>query len=944
MMATLGWKGAVVGCSVFALLFAGMSLSMGDDRLSPQATTSQARPLFPTSGEQGGPRGLGGGAEPAPASASDNWTNAGPSLPRPSGRWTHAMAYDLRAERVILFGGRTGPVEFYRNETWAYDPSANAWTNMTTGAGPSGRSNPRMAYDIQSDRTILFGGGNYYTDWYSNETWAYDYGNNTWTRMSPLLSPSPRYDHQLVYDSRSDRVILFGGAVGAGPTLLGDTWTYDYESDTWTDMAPAASPPARQASAMAYDSESDLTIVFGGRGGTGNDTWTYNSTANSWTPMSPLASPSVRWGSRMVYDSQADRTVLFGGYTGTEPYNNETWEYDVNADAWVRLTPAASPPATEGHAMAYDSTSDSVVLFGGGFGIGVHDETWRYGVQLANASAPLNLQAIAGDGQVSLQWQPPATDGGSPITNYTVYRGAAPGGELLLATIGNVTSHVDAGLTNGVTYYYQVAAVNAVGEGPRSAEVSATPAPPPTPPSAPRSLQVTAADARIDISWQTPSSDGGSPITDYRIYRGTSSGGESWLIDTGPSLTYADLGVTNRVTYYYYVTARNAVGEGPPSGEVSATPSTVPTAPRNLQASGGAGNVTLAWQPPASDGGSAVTDYRVYRGLAPGSGTLHAVVGNVTAYNESATVGTTYFYQVSAVNVRGEGPRSTEVSVTPVPSPDTTAPRVVIRFPPSGAVLESREATVSGTASDDSAVVLVDLSLDGSVWAPATGTTVWSGEVTLGEGENTIYARATDPSGNTAIAAAAVTVELAPSRIDELEIALVSAAAAAGAVGGVAFAALHFTRIRREEVLQRRVRLLLFDYVRESPGASFSAVRKAIGLEHGVAAYHLDVLEREGLIHSESRQHRRWYYPNGDVSLWKDLPISALQSSLLGGIREAPGIGVRELARAVGRGSSSVAYNVKVMEREGMIRTERAGVKLRCFPAEGVRPAPGRGG
>src|SRR3990170_5739065 len=139
MMATLGWKGAVVGCSVFALLFAGMSLSMGDDRLSPKATPSQARPLFPTSGEQGGPRGLGGGAEPAPASASDNWTNAGPSLPRPSGRWTHAMAYDLRAERVILFGGRTGPVEFYSNETWAYDPSANAWTNMTTGAGPSGR-------------------------------------------------------------------------------------------------------------------------------------------------------------------------------------------------------------------------------------------------------------------------------------------------------------------------------------------------------------------------------------------------------------------------------------------------------------------------------------------------------------------------------------------------------------------------------------------------------------------------------------------------------------------------------------------------------------------------------------------------------------------------------------------------------------------------------------
>jgi len=851
------------------------------------------------------------------------------------------MAYDSRADRVILFGGRAGPADFYSNETWAYDPSANMWTNMTAGTGPSGRSNPQMAYDIQSDRTILFGGGNYFTDWYSNETWAYDHGNNSWTRMSPLLSPSPRYDHQLVYDSRSDRVILFGGAVGAGPTLLGDTWAYDHESDIWTNLAPAVSPPARQASAMAHDSESDLTIVFGGRGGTGNDTWTYNSTANNWTPMSPSTSPSVRWGSRMVYDSRADRTVLFGGYTGIGPYSNETWEYDANGDAWVQLTPAAAPPATEGHAMAYDSTSDSVVLFGGGFGIGVHDGTWRYGVQLVNASAPLNLQAIAADGQVSLEWQPPATDGGSPITNYTVYRGTAPGGELFLATIGNVTSHLDAGLTNGVTYYYQVAAVNAVGEGPRAAEVSATPMPPPMPPSAPQSVQATAADARIDITWQVPASDGGSPITDYRVYRGTSSGAESWLVDVGPSLSYADVGVTNGVTYYYYVTARNAIGEGPPSGEVAATPSTVPTAPQNLQGIAGARNVTLIWQPPANDGGSTVTGYRVYRGLSPGSGALHAVVGNVTAYNESATPGTTYFYQVSAANGRGEGPRSAEVSVTPTPVPDTTAPRVVILSPLAGAVLESRTVAVSGTASDDTAVALVELSLDGSAWTPATGTTEWSGEMSLSEGGNAIHVRATDPSGNTGVATAVVSVELPLSRINELEIALASAAAAAGAVGGIGLAALYYTRIKREEVLQRRVRLLMFDYVRENPGSSFTAIRKAIGLEHGVAGYHLEVLEREGLVHSESHHHRRWYYPNGDVSLWKDLPLSALQQSLLDGIRKAPGVGIRELSRAVGRGSSSVAYNVKAMEREGMIRTERTAAKLRCFPADEAGPSSG---
>ena len=41
--------------------------------------------------------------------------------------------------------------------------------------------------------------------------------------------------------------------------------------------------------------------------------------------------------------------------------------------------------------------------------------------------------------------------------------------------MGNVTSYDDNALTNGTTYYYQVSAVNAIGEGPRSNEVSATP-------------------------------------------------------------------------------------------------------------------------------------------------------------------------------------------------------------------------------------------------------------------------------------------------------------------------------------------------------------------------------------------------------------------------------------------------------------------------------------
>ncbi len=93
------------------------------------------------------------------------------------------------------------------------------------------------------------------------------------------------------------------------------------------------------------------------------------------------------------------------------------------------------------------------------------------------------LTPTPGDTQVTLNWTAPA-DGGSPITSYKVYRGTISGGESLLllggcSGLGIVLTCIDTGLTNGTTYYYKVSAVNAIGEGTQSAEVSAIPAPPP---------------------------------------------------------------------------------------------------------------------------------------------------------------------------------------------------------------------------------------------------------------------------------------------------------------------------------------------------------------------------------------------------------------------------------------------------------------------------------
>src|SRR5262245_55176204 len=97
---------------------------------------------------------------------------------------------------------------------------------------------------------------------------------------------------------------------------------------------------------------------------------------------------------------------------------------------------------------------------------------------------------------------------------------------------------------------------------------------PPTdgPPSVPTALSATAGAGSVSLSWTAPAFDGGSTVSNYKVYRGTSAGGETFLANAGTSTTFVDSPLTNGTTYYYKVSAQNANGESPLSGETSATP------------------------------------------------------------------------------------------------------------------------------------------------------------------------------------------------------------------------------------------------------------------------------------------------------------------------------------------------------------------------------------
>lgn len=302
---------------------------------------------------------------------TNTWTNMNPTS-KPSGIAEHAMAYDSQSDKIILFGGRNTLPSL--GDTWAYDYNTNTWTNMSPTNKPSGREFPAMAYDSQGDRMILFGGlyGSPVGD-----TWAYDYNNNTWTDMNSANGPSARYSHAMVYDSQNDRIILFGGAKSLN-SFSDDTWSYNYNTNTWTNMSPMTKPTALAWHAMAYDSRSDRTILFSGKpdGPALDETWAFDFNNDTWTNLNPSTKPYGRFGHAMAYNARSDCTILFGGYNGS--WYDDTWSYDFNRNSWTNMNPISKPAMRQAHAITYDSQSNKVILFGGIDGSSYFNDTWSY--------------------------------------------------------------------------------------------------------------------------------------------------------------------------------------------------------------------------------------------------------------------------------------------------------------------------------------------------------------------------------------------------------------------------------------------------------------------------------------------------------------------------------------------------------------------------------------
>jgi len=253
------------------------------------------------------------------------------------------------------------------------------WKNLNPAMPPVAREGPAAAFSTFNNRMVVFGGYNNTFMSELDDTWEYDYPTNTWTQYSINPHPMGRAYALMSYDPVQQVAVLFAGVNGTSTDVyLRDTWEYNVNSRSWSETN--ANGPWMVSSSMTYDSVAKLHILVG-RNYTSMafQTFAYDAAANTWA-LKTTGGPISRTGHAVAYDLQIQRTVLFGGFDPSVPPGTllgDTWEFDSSTNIWMQ-TGTSGPEARQSHGMTYRPSTTSVLMFGGGGGSGLLQDTQRY--------------------------------------------------------------------------------------------------------------------------------------------------------------------------------------------------------------------------------------------------------------------------------------------------------------------------------------------------------------------------------------------------------------------------------------------------------------------------------------------------------------------------------------------------------------------------------------
>lgn len=279
----------------------------------------------------------------------------------------HRLTYSSDRKKTLLFGG--ADASRVLGDLWEWN--GKNWSCLDSSPQLA-RTFPAMAYDSGRKRAVIFGGNRVLfgraddAETFLDDTW--EWNGKKWTKIE-TMGPPARAEAVMVYDAKRRRVVLFGGYIRKnGQTIrLGDTWEYDGKK--WTQAA-SSGPSSRSGAAMAYDSDKQESILFGGNGRL-NDTWKWDG--ERW---SNIATNEVegRFNTMLAYDAKRRQLIRFGGWNGSARVG-DTWS--LIGKTWKALDVTGPEPRNHS-AMVYDPARQRVVLFGGHDGENVFGDTWEW--------------------------------------------------------------------------------------------------------------------------------------------------------------------------------------------------------------------------------------------------------------------------------------------------------------------------------------------------------------------------------------------------------------------------------------------------------------------------------------------------------------------------------------------------------------------------------------